>query len=193
MCFWLGTEAAFAEECWLVSGRYHFSCLFKLQKILISKHFSLHRTYLFLISAFCWHNFPFLPAGSVYGMIHQAVSASPCSPSAARDFPGELWAAGCSLSPCGRGRRKAAQARVPSMVDHGDSSSPLYRVQTLSLACPGLPLETLTVEKWPRLPLDLSQPECLNSLFNSAFRKCPGSGKREHRKYVLMCTLCPYV
>lgn len=112
MCFWLGTEAAFAEECWLVSGRYHFSCLFKLQKILISKHFSLHRTYLFLISAFCWHNFPFLPAGSVYGMIHQAVSASPSSPSAARGFPGEPWAAGCSLSPCGRGRKKAAQATM---------------------------------------------------------------------------------
>ena len=83
----------------LISGRYHFSCLFKLQKILISKHFSLHRTYLFPISAFCWHNFLFLPAGSVYEMIHQVVSASPSSPSAASGIPGELWAAGFSLSP----------------------------------------------------------------------------------------------
>lgn len=104
-----------------------FHAFLSYKKILISKHFSLHRTYLFPISAFCWHNFLFLPAGSVYEMIHQVVSASPSSPSAARGIPGELWAAG--LSSCGRGRKKTAQARVPSIVDRGDSSYPLYREQ----------------------------------------------------------------
>lgn len=190
MCFWLGTEAAFAEECWLVSGRYHFSCLFKLQKILISKHFSLHRTYLFLISAFCWHNFPFLPAGSVYGMIHQAVSASPSSPSAARGFPGEPWAAGCSLSPCGRGRKKAARATL--LISE---TATLRRTECKFSRwhAPDRHRKPLQWRKWPRPPLDLTQPECPNSLFNSAFRKCPWSGKSEHRKYVLMFTTCPYV
>lgn len=193
MCFWLGTEAAFAEECWLVSGRYHFSCLFKLQKILISKHFSLHRTYLFLISAFCWHNFPSLPAGSAYGMIHQAVSASSCGPSAARGFPGELGAAGCSLSPCGRKRRRAARARVPPVVDHRDSNAPLFRVQALLWACPRSPLETLTVEKMAQnssRPDPARMPELT---LQFCFQEVPWIWESEHRKYVLMYTTCPYV
>lgn len=135
MCFWLGTEAAFTKECWLVSGRYHFSCLFNLQKILISKHFSLHRTYLFLISAFCWHNFLFLPAGSVYEMIHQVVSESPSSPSSTGGVPGEPWATAHSLPPCGRGRRKPGLGQgcsgrwPPSTAGTASSPSGLSRAR----------------------------------------------------------------